>query len=288
MLLPLQEKDFDKYIDFAYELALDPAKTSYPAYFDGVKTKEGFVERAKDSFRRPDEDILLYLEDGKAEGWIHCYTIPKEHYVGQVSCSFRRGAAAALDEYAAYLAEKYPGYEWEMGFPAANREVLDWLERTPGFQFLEDSRHYQILFDQYTPVPEEPGLIRITEENFEKFRKIHQTIDSDMYWNAQRIFNDLPRWDLYVAEEDGVGGEIASVYQGGGCYHPFAVAFSDGVFHENLCRRLLARAMNEGKEKGAVYLPFFVDPTEERELDRMMPELGFRLIGEYIAYRKRI
>ncbi len=27
MLIPLQEKDFDKYVDFAYELALDPART---------------------------------------------------------------------------------------------------------------------------------------------------------------------------------------------------------------------------------------------------------------------
>ena len=42
MLLPLQEKDFDKYIDFAYELALDPARSGYPAYFDGVKTREDF------------------------------------------------------------------------------------------------------------------------------------------------------------------------------------------------------------------------------------------------------
>lgn len=288
MLLPLQEKDFDKYIGFAYELSLNPAKTSYPAYFDGVKTKEEFVESARASFTCPDEEILLYLENGEAEGWIHCYTIPKERYVGQVSCSFRHGASAALDEYAAYLAERYPGYDWEMSFPAANREVLDWLERTPGFQFLENSRHYQLLFDQYTPLPESPGIERITEENFEKFRKIHRTIDSNMYWNTQRILDDLPRWDLYVAEEDGAAGEIASVYQGSGCYHPFAIAFSDGAFHENLCRRLLARAMNDGKAKGAVYLPFFVDPAQERELDRMMPELGFQLIGEYTAYRKKI
>ena len=288
MLTPLQEKDFDKYIDFAYALALIPEKTSYPAYFDGVKTKAEFVEGARDAFSQPDEEILLYLENGRAEGWIHSYATPKERYVGQVSCSFRRGASAALDEYAAYLAEKYPGYDWEMSFPAANREVLDWLARTPGFTPLEHSRHYQMLFDQYTPAPEEPGVERITEGNFEKFRRIHQTIDSNMYWNAQRILNDLPNWDLYVAEEGGVAGEVASVYQGGGCYHPYAIAFSDGAFHEGLCRRLMIRAMNEGKAKGAVYLPFFVDAAGERELDEMMPGLGFQLIGEFAAYRKKI
>lgn len=288
MLIPLQEKDFEKYIDFAYALALQPEKTSYPAYFDGIKTKEEYVENARDAFSQPNEEILLYLENGEVEGWIHCYTIPKENYVGQVSCSFRSGASAALDEYAAWLAERYPGYDWEMGFPAANREVLDWLEHTPGFQWLERSYHYQLLFEQYTPLPEEPGLERITEENFDKFRAIHQTIDSDMYWNARRILDDLPRWDLYVAEEDGVSGEIASIYQGSGCYHPFAVAFSDGAFHENLYRRLMTRAMNDGKAKGAAYLPYFVDVVGEEEAARLIPELGFQLIGEYVAYRKKI
>ncbi len=288
MLVPLQEKDFDKYIDFAYELALNPAKTSYPAYFDGAKTKDMFISRARDAFASPDEEILLCLENGQPEGWIHFRTTPEERYISQVSCSFRSGASAALDEYAAYLAERYPGYDWEMGFPAANREVLDWLKRTPGFLPLDSSCHYQLLFDQYTPLPEEPGMERITEENFEKFQKIHQTIDSNMYWNAQRIRKELSRWDLYVAEEDGVTGEIASVYQGRGSYHPFAIACSDGEFHENLCRRLLIRAMNDGKAMGAVYLPFFVDTVGEEEMGRVLSELGFRLIGGYISYLKQL
>ena len=42
-MIPLQEKDLDKYIDFAYELALDPARTFYPVFFDGIKTKEDFI-----------------------------------------------------------------------------------------------------------------------------------------------------------------------------------------------------------------------------------------------------
>ena len=49
MLVPLQEKDFDQYIDFAYELALDPTRAGYPAYFDGIKTKEDFTGRANRS-----------------------------------------------------------------------------------------------------------------------------------------------------------------------------------------------------------------------------------------------
>ena len=70
MLVPLQEKDFDKYIDFAYELALDPARCFYPVYFDGIKTKEYFIAKARRAFTRPTEEILLYQADGAVEGWL--------------------------------------------------------------------------------------------------------------------------------------------------------------------------------------------------------------------------
>ena len=36
MLIPLKREEFDKYIDFAYALALDPARSGYPTYTDGI------------------------------------------------------------------------------------------------------------------------------------------------------------------------------------------------------------------------------------------------------------
>ena len=47
MLRILEEDEFDKYIDFAYELATDPAKSGYPTYADGIKTKERFVKSSQ-------------------------------------------------------------------------------------------------------------------------------------------------------------------------------------------------------------------------------------------------
>lgn len=287
MLAVLQEKDFERYVDFAYQLALDPARSGYPAYFDGIKTKEEFVHRAKRSFTRPEEEILLYMENGEVEGWIHYYT--EENFLSQSTCQFRRNTAAALEEYAAYLAKRYPGYTWDVGIPAANREAMDWLEHAPGFEKMEESNHYQFFFDQYTLQPEPEGVERITEENFEKFRKIHQILGSTMYWNSQRILADLPKWDLFVAEEDGIAGEAACRDIVDGWYEVFALGCANGVeCPEGLFRRLLTAAMNGGKARGGKYLPFFADVHGEDTANRILPELGFQLIGQYFLYRKEI
>lgn len=39
MLRKLEEKEINNYIDFAYTLALDITKSSYPTFTDGVKSK---------------------------------------------------------------------------------------------------------------------------------------------------------------------------------------------------------------------------------------------------------
>lgn len=50
MLRLCTEQEYRKYIDFAYELAVDPSRSGYPSYSDGIKTKEMFVSRAGKAF----------------------------------------------------------------------------------------------------------------------------------------------------------------------------------------------------------------------------------------------
>ena len=38
MLQKITENTWGEYVDYAYELALCPEKTSYPVYYDGIKT----------------------------------------------------------------------------------------------------------------------------------------------------------------------------------------------------------------------------------------------------------
>lgn len=285
MLVPLQEKDFDKYIDFAYELALDPARCFYPVYFDGIKTKEYFIAKARRAFTRPTEEILLYQADGAVEGWLHYYYLPEDHYLQLITSCIRRNTNQALEELSGYLAERYPGSDWFVGFPAENQEAEAWAKGA-GFQQFDDAQDYSFFFDRYDPVPDDPSVERITEENFEKFQRVHRTIEEDMYWNCQRVREKLSQWNLFVAEENGIAGEVMAKSFNSSMCEIFALACEDGQFHESLYRRLLTRFLNEGKRQGAKYMTFFVGTDDE--MNRLMPEMGFHLVGRYLGYQKKI
>ncbi len=285
MLTPLQEKDFDKYVNFAYELALDPARTFYHVYFDGIKTKADFIAKARRTFTRPTEEILLYQEDGAVEGWLYYFYQPEDRYLQLASSCVRRNMAQALEELSGYLAERYPGCDWWVGFPAENREAEAWAKGA-GFRQFDDAQNYSFFFDRYGPVPDDPSVERITEENFEKFQRIHRTIEADMFWNCRRVREKLSEWTIFVAEEDGVAGEIMATSFKDGMYEIFALCCEDGNYHEGLYRRLLTRFLNEGKRQGAKYLTFFVGTDDE--MNRIMPALGFQLVGRYLGYQKKI
>ena len=65
MLLECSKKDFEEYMDFVFELALDLSKSGYPTYRDGIKTKAMFAERLLKAFDRDDEQMLRQLVKDK-------------------------------------------------------------------------------------------------------------------------------------------------------------------------------------------------------------------------------
>ena len=128
MLRLLEASEFDTYIDFAYGLSQDMTRSGYPTYCDGIKTREDFISRTKKSFERPDEDVLLFLEDGQVEGLIHFQHQEEEHYLQTFVFNIRRDTGTALAEFMDWCRERWPGFNLFLGFPAENVEALSWLE----------------------------------------------------------------------------------------------------------------------------------------------------------------
>ena len=117
MLTPLKREEFDKYIDFAYELALDPAKSGYPTYTDGVKTRADFVERSLRTFERENEDILLYEREGRAAGWIHYYYLPEDKYLDTCSFCIAEGMATPSENLSTLPVSVFAGTSSIWAFP---------------------------------------------------------------------------------------------------------------------------------------------------------------------------
>lgn len=284
MLRPLQEQEFDHYVDFAYALALDLAKSAYPTYCDGIKTRADFIQQAKRAFGREHEEILLFEHDGSIEGWIHYYALPEDRYVSFCAFNVRQCAAAAVDEVIAYLAQKYSGCDLYFGLPAQNEAVISRLE---SLRFVkEDENYVDVLhFEDHHASEPVSGVIRVTKENFGAFAELHKVHDEDMYWNNPRLLAAIEDWNIYLLYENGSAvGAIYFCCINGTMMEIFGIDYAGDRFSSGVFRKLLTHALNEGKAAGMRHLVFFTGEEDHPTAAR----IGFKLVSRYVLYSKRI
>lgn len=281
MLRLIKEAEFDRYIGFAYELALDPARSGYHVYYDGMKTREDFVSRARKALERPGEDVLLFEEDGEVEGLIAFEHPEEEHYLHPFIFSIRRDTGTALAEFMDYCRERWPGFTLDLGFPAENVEATGWLEgqRIP---CNERSWNFLLNLDRYEPLPEPGRVKRVGAENFEEFAAVHRQIQGDMFWNCERVRSTLDDWAIFVTGE-GAAGEVLMTLDGDPHEEIFALEFADGQYHEGAFQALLTAALNLLNAHGTKWLTFFVD--EGCPQGELLKALGFRLVGTFVCHR---
>jgi hypothetical protein len=287
MLKKLQEQDFERYVDFVYQLALDSTKSGYPTYTDGIKTKDDFVARARKAFSAngeensaASEEILLYEQGGKVEGWIHYFYLPEDHYLDTCSFCIASGMGEALIEFIAFAGEHFPGSELYLGFPKENTEAVDTLKLL-NFDCIEESYNDVIDFEDYVSQPEDAGIISINRENYDFFSRLHSQ-NNDMYWNSARILDAIDRWRIYVclSKEEAVG----AIYYMDDMRMPeiFGIDFSGGIYSGNIYRALLTTALNDSKCRGAKHMIFF----NEGESQTDAIACGFRCVGKYLCFKK--
>lgn len=284
MLRVLDEAEFDKYVDFAYDLALDLTKSSYPTYTDGIKTKEDFVQRARSSFRKDSEEILLFEVDENVEGWIHYYVLKEDAYVSFCAFNINTNAAQAVEEFIAYISEKYSGCVLYFGLPAENVDVVSHLEKI-GFK-KEDENYVDVMFfENYQYLPEATEIVKVTRDNFAEFAEIHKVHDDDMYWNNERILKAFDEWEMYLLyEEEQVIGAILYCFIENLMMEIFSVDFKDNQYDAAIFKTLLIKALNEGKKSGISSLTFF----NEDDGHSVVQELGFTHISKYVLYTKEV
>lgn len=285
MLRPLKELEFDTYIGFACELALDLTRSGYPTWCDGFKTKADFIARTKKSLDRPTEDVLLFLEEGQVEGLIAFQHLEEERYLHPHIFNIRRDTGTALAEFVEYCRARWPGFELDLGFPAENGDAVSWLEGA-GVPCIERSWNYGCFLDQYTPLRSPSGVKRVTAENFADFAAIHRRIEGDMYWNCGRVRESLDQWAIFVTGEGDSAGEVLMTIDENPHKEIFALEFADGQYRAGPFRALLTASLNTLKEKGAKYLTFFVD--EGCPEGEALAALGFQLVGTYLGYRIKL
>lgn len=280
MLIKASIEDVVKYGELVYSLTLDPAKSSYPTYADGIKTKADFLRAAQQSAAGEMSELLLFRVGTAVEGWISYFWIPEEKYLQLTSFSVCHGTQQALAELLDMLESRFPGYTAYFGYPADNRDAAVFLTGH-GFQCIEQAWNHSFFFDGYTPEERSPRVETITRKNFQKFRAIYHP-DAETYWNADRIFDALDRWMVFVYSP--AASPTAALFLTGdnGHFEIYGTAFSREGFDKAALRELLAAALDECKCAGAKYLTYLCPDREKPVLAR----LGFLCVGQYVLYVK--
>ncbi len=284
MLRKCTEQEYRKYADFVYGLALDPSKSGYPTYSDGIKTKAMFFEKAEKAFSKETEEILLFEYDGVVEGWIHYYSLPEDNYLSTESFNINSHTETALQEFLNLVQERFKGYDLFLGYSKENKAAVSFLANN-GFECIEESYNNTAFLEHYKPITVSDSVVRITKENFEHFRTLHRQVEADMYWNSERIYADIDNWIIFakICNDEAVGS-VYYITNDDGWFEIFGVDRKDGAFDPENYEALLGKALNTAKELGGKYMSFFCEEQEQR----IVGKLGFECVGEYVCYKKHL
>ena len=272
--------EFEEYSERAYVLALDPSRSSFPSYADGIKTKEDFLAIAKRGFESENEEIYIFEHGGEMRGWIHFYVLTEDKYIGIEAFETDGFEKEQFAEFVALLKEKYSGYEVNAGFPSQNeRAVSAAIEN--GFEIIEESAVNILFFSNYEPQPESGRVEPLTKNNLAVFAKLHDKVE--MYWNTKRLteaYFDGDKWRIYLTEKDGKAAAIYFVYAEN-IAEIFGLDFSDG-FDGTAAEELLTAALNEAKKNvSAKAMYWFTEDERETELAK---RFGAEKFTDYKAF----
>lgn len=282
MLTKATIEDIKEYGEFAYTLALNHAKSCYPTYGDGIKTKDDFLGAAERAVSKETSDVLLFSIDGNVEGWISYYWIPEDAYLQLNGFNINRGAEQALTELVDMIETRFAGYTAYFGYLGDNRDAINFLAEH-GFKCIEQDWNHSFFFDGYTPKGYSPRVEKISRQNFDKFRAVYHA-DPETYWNTDRIFKTIDDWTIFVYNQ--ADTPIAIVFLAGdnGYFEIYGTEFANGVFQENVFRELLTASLDECKRLGAKYMTYFCGEEEKH----ILSELGFKRVGQYVLYIKSL
>ncbi len=280
MLRRLRESEFDRYVEFAYALALVPAHASYPAYFDGVKTQADFLASAREAMASLTAEVLLYEKDGRALGWLQYFWIPDDRYLQLTACCAAEDIAGALTAFVRRVQARFAGFTCVCGFPAENTQALAVLQAA---DFAVTERAYNCVCILKDWPAQAPGaaLVRVTEAEFDRFRRLHAPVEAGMYWTSERLLRALDQWQIFLLESG--GEDLGTVYLTGSADMPeiFGIDLAPGARAAAL-QALLFGMLAEAKKQGARCVVYFCEP--ERADD--VCAAGFTPVGEYVCMER--
>ena len=103
-----------------------------------------------------------------------------------------------------------------------------------------------------------------------------------MYWNSDRIYADIDNWVIFVKLQNGEPvGSVYFIANAADWFEIFGIDMKDNAFNADVFINLLGKALNTAKDLGGKYMTFFCGDEEQK----IVSELGFEYVGQYVCYK---
>lgn len=284
MLEKLKKEEFDKYINYTYNLSQNMKTASYPIYTDGIKDKNDFIKTAYRSFELEFDEILLYKENNEVKGWIHYYYDLDDDSIFTVTFLCDRLYNFMIKKFISFIKCKYPSAKIGLGFPSQNEQACKELINN-GFELVETSVNNVLHTDVYQEKTHSNCVVKLDKKDFNLFRSLHDNIDIDIYWNSDRIYNNFENWRIYIyKEKDKVLGAIYSM-DANILLEVFGIDYLNNLVSNEIYENLLIAFINDAKKDGVTHIVYFNEYEEEL---KFLKSIGFKSLGKYRYYLKQV
>lgn len=273
--------DIEKYGGDMYLLALDSHCSCYPTYADGIKSEGDFYAAAERLVRGDSSELLLYVVNGRVEGWVGYFWSVEDKYLQlEFFCVTNGAAHGALSELSKHICARFEGYGAYFGFPSDNSDAADFLKNN-GFDIIEEGYNYSFFFESYSEVPDDSHVKRISREHFNDFRSVCIP-DDKTYWTPDRILSQLDKWTVITYNNPVPLGAIFA--QNGVHSEIFGCEIKSDINYCEIGRALVRAVLNACKRAGAKSLTFICDGS----MSKVIAELGFTFVSKYLCFYKTL
>jgi hypothetical protein len=284
MLRKIKNKnEFDKYIEYAYNLAMNSSNASYPIYYDKIKTKEDFIN-SESRYNDDSEVLLLFFYENNIKGWIHYYYFEEDLYIQNTQFLIEDYFSLAMNEFLEYISKDFRGYSLHLGFPDENIMAKDFFANYPSNLYEIEEKAYNNCYEINRLVTgfENHNVEIISKDRFNDFKEIHEIYESDMYWSSDKIVEDFENWTILVYKKDDIVLGAIYILKCEMLYEIFGIdILNSEIDSKSILKSLLCNSINHLFNYGAKKLCYF-SSYDELEL---LHELGFYTIGLYTGYK---
>lgn len=283
MIIEVKEELLDEVMLFSWRFASQQETSSFPKFKEFDQLKKVFLR----SFQSQEDKVLACIENEELVGVLNLQVKKEDLYLQALGGIFaKQDFNEVAKQFIQYLKAQYPNFKMYFGYPTENIEAITFLEKSEA-ELIEACLTMEIKKEDFVHISPKYEVKMLSNERYEEYAAFHDYHYPNIYWNSQRIFEHLDRWNIYVAieHEKIIGSIFIRINQIDS--EIFGISSDEAYKNQSLELDLLSVSLKDCFLKNIERLLFFVNEEDQNQIDATL-EVGFKQIDTYRCYKLKL